>query len=944
MSNHFLYYSKCNEKVSESTTAHWRSIEKSRATAYNVPWERTESDSEDDTNFDFNDDHPVENDEESAVLPDVPLAPLNAGLPMLLNGNFGNIEVIKRQKGITHTDSEYAETKLLKILEDANCPNYLFGDILDWAADARRRGYNFEATCKTRGAVIGNLEKRFNLKFCRPEQVTVAFPQDNLFVDITRFNFLAQFHSLITDKSLTGDITQLDVPQDDPFGKYESPDGRLGAFNSGSWYQKAWANQCEPDSDDWMCPIIYGCDETHVGSSQGRASVTPLIFTLSIFNESLRNKKTSWRPLGYVYDIAQHGKAMHTEGRTIPRKMTPEEKSSRYHQMIGALLETHLKVQQEGGIEGIPVELGNFRKENVNVKVPVGMIIGDMQGGDKHCCSKIGYSKDLARLCRKCNISGDESGNPLVKCKKMSMNKIKQYVTDNEFELLKEISQNNVKCAWFECDFGGCKYGVFSAAMPIEALHAVEGGIFPMALKILYTIDLKPANCEKLDILIRRFCHLDRQKYMDSGGNKDMPRLLFKDGVSSLEKLSKSYIVGIMLSIVVVSLTDDGKELLEVEFTPSKGERHVGIKRLNDMRYVFSMLLCYWSWLKQDTFWKIGDRHAKQRAEWSIRKMLSELIALWPREKGNGWFTPKIHEQGHVPDDIETRGSPRNSYSGVVENAHLIVKAQALRTQKNRSLLDIQIGTRSAEAHIINYAYERICVASDPPGDATDPGTGPRGSRGRVSIRRGTGRRPQVSFAWKPGGCTGPPPPSLALDAIREYDRHFFCPGSDPNLVVTRNVFTEYLRDGITFRAHPLYRSEQAWHDWVMFRYEKSDNDKARNKTYREESHTDAVFAGDDPATSDDHHYAPGKILAFVEADNGQLLAVVLCCAFKHVRSSVFTTHWKVEYVDAATTRPMVLLLDVNAIVRHCCMVPENSEAHGYHEIWDKDRWAREFV
>jgi hypothetical protein len=75
---------------------------------------------------------------------------------------------------------------------------------------------------KKRGVVLGNLEKRFNLKFCRPEQVTVAFPQDNLFVDITRFNFLAQFHLLITDKSLTGDITQLDVPQDDPFGKYES--------------------------------------------------------------------------------------------------------------------------------------------------------------------------------------------------------------------------------------------------------------------------------------------------------------------------------------------------------------------------------------------------------------------------------------------------------------------------------------------------------------------------------------------------------------------------------------------------------------------------------------------------------------------------------------------------------------------------------------------------
>jgi hypothetical protein len=37
-------------------------------------------------------------------------------------------------------------------------------------------------------------------------------------------------------------------------------------------------------------------------------------------------------------------------------------------------------------------------------------------------------------------------------------------------------------------------------------------------------------------------------------------------------------------------------------------------------------------------------------------------------------------------------------------------------------------------------------------------------------------------------------------------------------------------------------------------------------------------------------------------------------------------------------------LIDVNAIVRHCCMLPKNKEANGYHEIWEKDRWAKEFV
>jgi hypothetical protein len=47
----------------------------------------------------------------------------------------------------------------------------------------------------------------------------------------------------------------------------------------------------------------------------------------------------------------------------------------------------------------------------------------------------------------------------------------------------------------------------------------------------------------------------------------------------------------------------------------------------------------------------------------------------------------------HVPGDIARNGSPRNTYTGPVENNHLDVKAQATRTQMNRTLLDAQIGS-----------------------------------------------------------------------------------------------------------------------------------------------------------------------------------------------------------------------------------------------------------
>jgi hypothetical protein len=194
--------------------------------------------------------------------------------------------------------------------------------------------------------------------------------------------------------------------------------------------------------------------------------------------------------------------------------------------------------------------------------------------------------------------------------------------------------------------------------------------------------DIKDANCRRLDILVRRFCSMDKQHYMTLGSNKAMPRLLFKDGVTSLTKLSSAHVISILLAVVVVSLTDDAKALLQKAFTHGN-EGRAGTKRLNDMRYVFSILLAYWSWLKKDHYSECGDRKTQEKAEWAIRKMLSELMKLWPREAGHGWFKPKIHEQLHVPGDIARNGSPCNTYTGPVENNHLDVKAQATRTQMN---------------------------------------------------------------------------------------------------------------------------------------------------------------------------------------------------------------------------------------------------------------------
>ena len=66
------------------------------------------------------------------------------------------------------------------------------------------------------------------------------------------------------------------------------------------------------------------------------------------------------------------------------------------------------------------------------------------------------------------------------------MKHIQDLVTQNHTEDLKELNQYHVQNVWFKVDFGGCSFGIFSAAYPVEPLDALDNGIIANCLKILF--------------------------------------------------------------------------------------------------------------------------------------------------------------------------------------------------------------------------------------------------------------------------------------------------------------------------------------------------------------------------------------------------------------------------------------------------------------------------
>src|SRR6476620_6209090 len=145
--------------------------------------------------------------------------------------------------------------------------------------------------------------------------------------------------------------------------------------------------------------------------------------------------------------------------------------------------------------------------------------------------------------------------------------------------------------ALYDIDYGGSPGGVFTAACPPEALHSLENGLVLHCLKQLFDKNLGETARADLDNLVQQWHTYPKQCHMKSF-MAAFPRLLFKDGVTTIIDISAGTKMGILFAFVLAAQTNDGQKLLE------KHDETAAI--YGDMIQVFEMLLCYWAWLKKE--------------------------------------------------------------------------------------------------------------------------------------------------------------------------------------------------------------------------------------------------------------------------------------------------------------------------------------------------------
>lgn len=597
------------------------------------------------------------------------------------------------------------EIKLLSMINKHQSPDYAFGEIMDWAKHASAGHESFQPTTKSYSRQMKQIRKLIGATHSGPRRVPVdiivpgRLPErltETIKLDVIVFPFPDMLASLLHDMEVNK-LENLVVDKDNPFGKCKFPDNNLHEINSGKWYHDTYAARVTEPEQQFLCPIVFTMDKTVI-SEQPEYSVDAIHFTTSIFDMKTRATHKAWRPLAYIPPLE------HFCSQSQLDAMSSDDKQFIYYQFLEAGLASFKETQFGNALHNITLPLGPYQKEGVHILTPLAFIIGDAQGGDKICGRRQYYNKTAARLSRFCDASPEHYDCVWDKtCKVMTQEEVVKALGDKDEEALARLFQLKGDNPFFELDLGCSKGGIFTAACPAEGLHVLEQGIIKRS-NATFCHDILWRNDRlKLDQIVMGWCRLPGQHCFQTKNVDENPRVRFRDGVTSLTKLSGGTHVAQVFALVLAMLTKEGGEAVNKSF-------NIRNNGLDDTGVVeaFETLLAFWAWLKKDKYWEHGDSKAEEDATCSIETMIQLICTLLPRKSGNGWSIPKLHDLLHIAWLITMFGRHANVHTGRTEANHIQnSKRPARRTQKRVDTFDFQVAQRFFDNICLDQAQQQ---------------------------------------------------------------------------------------------------------------------------------------------------------------------------------------------------------------------------------------------
>jgi hypothetical protein len=425
----------------------------------------------------------------------------------------------------------------------------------------------------------------------------------------------------------TGDVDK-NHPSNKYYGEIHTGDAWIPARNTYCY--------CRPNTIDMPVSIVIFGDKSHT-DLHGALALTPIIFTLTLFNQKCQNDPKFWRVLGYLPNLG-HGKNKSNKTPTV-NKIQDE------HDCLSCVFESIRIIHRNGGFRA------NVLGKDVRVKIWIHYFIGDTEGNNKWLGHYPGNKSQMYRPYQDCSCNFDELSNHNPTCIYSTLQEMRDaFLLKRNDEVAglnryRELSRYPIKNALLTRN----KYMPLSNnlhgpshMMPPEVLHVFYAGLLRYIFQSMQLCIGATKLRDEIDKM--HFCvSLDVKRQSD----RDFPRGgSMQNGIIDNTKCQSEERNGNFFLLLCIAMTTTGG-------------------------------MCAW----------LHDSNPKEEvnnARPLIAKVLRLLNILFPRDgTGDGYNIPnKFHAATKFPDYICQYGSATNFLGGAGESAHkFFVKAPGQKTQ-----------------------------------------------------------------------------------------------------------------------------------------------------------------------------------------------------------------------------------------------------------------------
>ena len=200
------------------------------------------------------------------------------------------------------------QIKLNNLINNHKASLKLHDDIVDLVNEyISSPNFDKYATLKSRKTFIRSMESSYGVTHLRPIN-TEAQLHDHSKVTVAVFDAKAMILDLLTNQNLmkkTNIVEGYDLASGD-VNPNNQCNQKYSEIHTGDEWLPARDSFCNPPDDthnDMPIALVIFGDKSHM-DLHGALALTPIIFTLSLFNRTSRNNASYWRPLAYIPNLA----------------------------------------------------------------------------------------------------------------------------------------------------------------------------------------------------------------------------------------------------------------------------------------------------------------------------------------------------------------------------------------------------------------------------------------------------------------------------------------------------------------------------------------------------------------------------------------------------------------------------------------------------------------